>query len=868
MQALDDLVVLDLTQHIAGPYATRLLADYGADVIKVEPPGGDVARALSPHQGHSAHPERSGLYFYLNCNKRGIVLDLATSDGRATLGALATRADLVVESYPPGALAAMGVGYDFFRAVKPSLPVVSITSFGQTGPYRDYHLTELPLFAFAGEMYSMGLPDREPVKMAGTAALFESGAAAAVGLMAALFAARRHGIGQHVDVALADTQLGSVDRRMAAAIAFQFSGHHTVRAAAMGAGTPQGIYPCADGYVDFTSGFIYPERVAEMLGHPDWLREERFSDPAKLRTSPALIAEWNVYFLEWCLARTKREIWEEARRARLLCGPLFTMADLHEDEHFRSRGFWASIDHAAMGTVEMAGRPFIMEQGGWQLRRPAPLLGEHTEEVMRELSMAGSEKVARTAARSTTAGTPQPIAGSQRQPGHDRPIAQDSRNRRPLDGIRVVDLCVVWAGPFGTMLLADLGAEVIKVENPFAWQPITRAVLPQPPKAVGGWSPFLTAQMPGGVAGDAPWNYSPTFAGVIRNKRSFTTNLLRPEGLDVLRRLVAVSDVVYDNNATGTLEKLGISNEWLRAANPNIIFVRVPAYDSSGPYHDARALGVHLEAVMGHTLLRGYTDSAPSANTAIYSGDYFAGVQGAFATMTALRHRERTGEGQLVEVAQAEVASAMFTQAMMDYTLNGVTHDAGGNGDVHGRVPCGVYPARSQGTAADAGDRWIAIHVEDDDRWRSFVEALGSPSWGENPRFATNDGRAACRDELDALIAEATRDCDDYELFHRLQRAGVSAAPVLEAARMFSDPHFRQRNLFHPLQIAGTDRPYEYVASLWQLPATPADPYRAPVTFGEDNEYVYREVLKVSDEEYARYEALGFIATRYDQSIA
>ena len=388
MQALDDVVVLDLTDHIAGPYATRLLADYGADVIKVERPSGDVARTLGPHQGQTADPERSGLFFYLNCNKRGVVLDLTTDDGREALAALAARADLVVESYPPGELARLGVGFEFFHAVKPSLPVVSITSFGQAGPYRDYHLTELPLFAFAGEMYSMGLPEREPVKMAGTAALFESGAAAAVGLMGALFASRRHGIGQHVDISLADTQLASVDRRMAAAIAFQFSGHHTVRTPAMGAGTPQGIYPCADGYVDFTSGFIYPDRVAEMLSHPDWLTEERFQDPAAMRTTPALIEEWNVYFLEWCLARTKREIWEEARRARLICGPLFTMADLHEDEHFRSRGFWASIDHPAMGAVEMGGRPFIMGKGGWQLRRPAPLLGEHTTEVLAEAGIA------------------------------------------------------------------------------------------------------------------------------------------------------------------------------------------------------------------------------------------------------------------------------------------------------------------------------------------------------------------------------------------------------------------------------------------------------------------------------------------------
>jgi crotonobetainyl-CoA:carnitine CoA-transferase CaiB-like acyl-CoA transferase len=384
MQALDDVTVLDLTGHIAGPYATRLLADYGANVIKVEPPEGDVARRLAPHQHALPHPERSGLFFYLNCNKRGAVLDLRTPAGREALALLAARADLVVESETPGTLDALGCGYAFFRAIKPTLSLVSITSFGQTGPYRGYRLTELPLYAFAGEMYSMGLPEREPVKMAGTAALFESGAAAAVALMGALFASRFHGIGQHVDIALAETHLGGVDRRLAAEIAYQFSGYRTVRTPAAAAGTPHGIYPCADGFVDFTSAFIYPDRVAEMLGHPAWLADPRFADPAALRTNPALVEEWNVYFLGWCLERTKREIWDAARRARVICGPLFTTRDLYEDAHFRERGFWTAIAHPVMGAVEMAGRPFIMGRGGWQLRRPAPLLGQHTEEILRE----------------------------------------------------------------------------------------------------------------------------------------------------------------------------------------------------------------------------------------------------------------------------------------------------------------------------------------------------------------------------------------------------------------------------------------------------------------------------------------------------
>lgn len=384
MQSLDNLTILDMTHHIAGPYATKLLADFGANVIKVEPPGGDIARQLGPFQGNQPHPEKSGTFFFLNTNKRSVVLNLKTAAGREALAALARKADLVVESFAPGTMDRLGVGYDFFRAINPSLPLVSISNFGQTGPYRDYRLTDLTLYAFAGEMYSMGETDREPVKMAGTAALIESGAAAAAAAMGAIFASKRHGIGQHVDISLAETHLGGVDRRHGTAIAYQFSGRKALRVASHGSGMPGGIYPCADGYVDFTNAGIYPDRVRDMVGNPEWMNDPRYSDPVQ-RLNPIVIEEWNANFLGWCLERTKREIWAEARRARVLCGPLFTMEDLFTDPHFRQRGFWATASHPVMGEVTMPGRPFIMERGGWQLRRAAPLLGQHTAEVLAEV---------------------------------------------------------------------------------------------------------------------------------------------------------------------------------------------------------------------------------------------------------------------------------------------------------------------------------------------------------------------------------------------------------------------------------------------------------------------------------------------------
>lgn len=883
MYALDDIVVLDLTHHIAGPYATKLLADFGADVIKVEPPWGDIARRLPPFQGDDPHPEKSGLFFLLNTNKRSVVLDLRTNAGRARLAELALAADLVVENFAPGTLDRLGVSREFFQRLKPSLPLVSISNFGQDGPYRDYKASDLVLYGFAGEMYSIGDTGREPVKMYGTAALIESGSAAAVAALAAVEAARRSGVGQHIDISLAETHFGGVDRRHATAIAYQFSGRKTVRAAGTAPGMPSGIYPCADGYVDFTnSGGRDPGRVAAMIDQP-WARQPLYLDRLA-RLDPEIVEEWNAQFIPWCLERTKRGIWAEARRARIMCGPLFSMEDLFTDEHFRGRGFWQPVEHAVMGTVEIPGRPFIMPRGGWSVRRAAPLLGEHSGDPLphrRPLPAVATAPAARgSAARPVGSVAPAPAGGAgQRPPGQATAAtpaaATHARPPLPLAGVRVVDLCVVWAGPFATMLLGDLGAEVIKAENPYVFQPGTRGGMARPPQRMLDAGSAWGSGFPGNVPGPRPWNYSPTFVSVYRNKKSFTVDLRRPEGLEVLRRLVARSDVVYENNATDTLEKLGITYEWLRQAREDIIVVRAPAYGSTGPYIYGRALGVHLEGVMGHTLLRGYEDTDPTENTAIYSGDYMAGAQGAFAVLAALHHRRRSGEGQLIELAQAENASAMFAQALMDFSLNRREQRPAGNRDIFGWFPCGVYPclpAPSYDPASGAlpaltcDDRWVSIHVQSDADWIALKQAMGAPTWADDDRYATNAGRAAAAATIDRQIGAWTATLDDYEVMRRCQAAGVAAMPVLEASRMFDDPQLRARDFFRRQRIEHAGE-HQYVGPLWRFSDTPVEFSQPPVMFGEHNDYVYRDVLGMSDDEIEHLRAAGHISMDYDASV-
>ncbi len=439
----------------------------------------------------------------------------------------------------------------------------------------------------------------------------------------------------------------------------------------------------------------------------------------------------------------------------------------------------------------------------------------------------------------------------------------------PLEGVRILDLAVVWAGPFATVILADLGAEVLKAENPFVWQPVTRGQMARPLREViqHPLAPAMAAGYPHRDPGPRPWNYNPGFVSAYRNKYSFSVDYRRPEGRAILERVIALSDVVVENNATDLMEELHLTYDDLRRIRPDIIMLRAPAYGSTGEYAYARAFGAHLESVMGHTLLRGYADGDPSYVPAIYSGDFTAGVQIAFAVMAALWHRENTGEGQLVEVAQAENASPMLAQAFMDYVLNDRVQTPIGNRSIEGYAPQGVYPCHSDGGVEQSLDRWIAISITSDDEWAALRAVLGQPDWAADPALDHVEGRRARQDVIDARLAAWTADQDDYALFHRLQAAGVPAAPVLEASRLLSDPHIQARGLYQPQTLFDQVGTFRYAAPFLHFSATPLTVRKPAVAMGEDNDYVYRQLLGLSDAEYAALRDAGHITMDFDPSL-
>ncbi len=379
---LAGLRVLDLTHHIAGPYATKLLADYGAGVIKIERPwGGDPQRHRGPFLHDEPHPERSGIFLHLNTCKRSVTLDLKSATGRAIFRKLASTAHAVVESLRPGVLDRLGIGYGALAAGRPALVFTSISNFGQDGPYRDYRASEITEYATGGAMFATGYPGREPIKMGGSVVQTQAGQAAALATLIALFGAERRGHGERIDLSIMETQAATQDRRTTMLISHQFNGQINNRNRQPG-WLGGGVRPCADGYFNVSTQERWFPTAMKMYGVEHLLQDPRFST-VTARARPEARDELEPCILPWYLERTMLECWREAQKHKLLSGPVYNPGDTVRDPYFRARGYWETIVHPKAGALEHPGRPFRIHTQPAAPRRPAPTLGQHNEEILR-----------------------------------------------------------------------------------------------------------------------------------------------------------------------------------------------------------------------------------------------------------------------------------------------------------------------------------------------------------------------------------------------------------------------------------------------------------------------------------------------------
>ncbi|MDO8531119.1 MAG: CoA transferase [Dehalococcoidia bacterium] len=373
--ALTNMRVLDLTHAMAGPYCTKLLADYGADVVKVERPGtGDMARWFGPFPDDRPDPERGGLFLYLNTNKKSVTLDLKSAEGRALALRLAAKADVVVESFAPGVMASFGLSPDALRAANPAVVLVSVSNFGQTGPYRDYRATELVLEAMGGLVAVNGAPDRAPLKLGLAQGPYLAGSVAAAGALGAFYARRGRGAGQHVDIAISEC-ITTVIRTQV--VDYTYMG--VVGWRRPGQVLPlHNIMPCKDGYV-----------VPQVGNNRDWEHFvaftgiEAFQDPryASAEGRHRWTEEIERHVQKWLVEQGKKELFHQAQEWRLPFGIVQDAGDLLRCEQLEARGFFTVQDHPVAGAVRLPGPPFRLSASPWRKGR-APLLGEHTEEVL------------------------------------------------------------------------------------------------------------------------------------------------------------------------------------------------------------------------------------------------------------------------------------------------------------------------------------------------------------------------------------------------------------------------------------------------------------------------------------------------------
>ena len=836
---LDGVRVLDLSRNVAGPYATKLLADFGARVIKVEPRGGDPSRRFGPFPGDAPDLEASGLFLHLNTNKESIVLDPHTDDGATTVRRLARQVDVVVEDGAPGEAAAAGWGWDALQALNPRLVLCSITAFGQTGPYRNYRGSELTLQAIGGPLHATGAADREPLKVAGHFAHYHAGATAALAMLMALRrTARDRQAGEWIDISVYRCQAGCRDRRTVHLTAASYSGFASGRARPGSRWVGFGVYPCADGFVNVMGAGTRLPRLLEWIGRRDLLEASGEAGGAVAGFGDQV----DQAVAEFLAERSKLDVVAEAQSVGLLAGAVMTVADLLEDPQLEARGWWHEITHWHGSALPYPGYPFRLHGSPPDPPRRAPHLGEHARAVL-DLAPMGAE------AAPSGARDPLPL---------------------PLEGLRVAAITVVWAGPHVAQLLGEWGADVINVEPVNRIQPFTRGAenAPTREQMLRGAERGVQPQYPDAELGDDPWNRFASFNSHARNKRSMTCDIMSPEGREAFLKLIAHCDVLVENNVPQTIDRARIGWEELREVNPRLIMLRMPAFGLEGPYSSYRAFGLHVEAMVGHTHLRGYPDRGPGEIGETLASDGLSGVQGAVAVLMALRQREATGEGQLIEMPLNEGFIPTLAEFLFEQTMNGVNPPSQANRH-RWHAPHNVYPCVGE-------DQWIAIDVSSDAEFVALCDVLSRAHSGSDEadighapldgRFATAAQRLRHVEALDALVGSATAAWDKHELFHALQAERVCAAPLHDPLEALRDPHLREVGFFEEQEIPGVGA-HDYPGLTIQMQRTP-NRLRTPAPrLGEHDEEIYCGLLGYSAAELAELERKGLVGTAYPAGL-
>jgi crotonobetainyl-CoA:carnitine CoA-transferase CaiB-like acyl-CoA transferase len=793
--------VLELGDGIASGYCGRLLGGFGATVIKVEPPGGSRLRRMRAVPGAPLpHPDEAPWWLYLGMSKRSLTAPLKGATDDALLRSLARRADVVIADEDPAALSARGLDYDTLSAENPRLVLTSLTPLGDWGPWSGWAAENLQAFAMGAQMWLTGEPGREPLATAGEQAWMQLGLNGFAATCFALYGARQTGLGQRVEVSAAEAMAGATEGFGPNARFLGVAQGRSGRARF----SLMGIYPCADGYAGVYGTNRQLPLFSRIAGKPEYGADPRFQSLLGMLQHNE---ELSAFVVDYLRPLTRAAVRQVGRETGMTMAPVETIQDVAGSEHLRDRNFFVSLPTATGRAATLPGRPFNMYGTPWE-SKPAPQPGELGITEAFVLFQPGEPAEA----------TEPPAA---REPAA---LPVDRRADGLLGGVRVLDFTAYWAGPFATKWLADFGAEVVKVESP-ALMDFIRSTTVDP-------------------AHDRPWDYSAYFNNYSRGKRSLSLDPANPLGRDLILGLLPHFDVVIENFKAGRMTALGLTYKALKAVKPDIIMVSISGYGQDGSDSALAGVGTNMEQLSGLASLNRYPDSSQPYNTGIAYGDPTSGATGAAAVAMALIHRNRTGEGQYIEISGHETIASMIGEQFAALSL-GLEPAPKGNRHPD-MAPHGCYPCQGE-------DRWVTISVRSDEEWRTLCQAIGAP--GLATRLPSFEDRAAAEDDIDAAIMAWTLLRGDYDAARELQAHGIPAAPVLSTLDVVTDPHFRLRG-YHVTVDHPDQGPWAHDGVAWRLSRTPGSIQGLAPRFGEHTRELLRRYLGKSDAQIdAIYEA-------------
>jgi crotonobetainyl-CoA:carnitine CoA-transferase CaiB-like acyl-CoA transferase len=773
---LGGIRVLDLAGPL-GSYGGRLLADAGADVVKVEPPEGDQLRRRPPFAGDRPGPDRSLSFAYYHANKRGVVLDYRLAESAAALAELGANADVIVLT--PTAREPVA-GFDTETGelawAGPDAVVCCITPFGLTGPYRAWRATHLTSHALSGLMYVQGAPEGPPVVVPGQQLYDFTGTHAALAVLTALRERPRAG-GQLIDISAHEvltqscfdiysyTNSALIGRRRPRAV--QYSGG--------------GSWPCRDGIVEFVASTDkHWFALMELLGHPAELSDPSWAHPVVRHPYEEKIIE---VMRPLIAAMSREDFIERGQQLGLPCTMINTVGDFVDDQQPRSRGFFVRRSLADVGETDLPGAPFLCHERVLdQYRRPAPELG--------------SSSLAE-------------IADEWREPAPAAPVPG------PLSGIRAISFGTAIAGALSGTALAELGADVVKIESPARPDNLRRLWAPGEP----------VIHEPSGA------DTSPMFANFNRTTRSVALDMKDPSSVALFLRLAAAADVIIENYAPGVMQRWGLGYEQIAAVNPRIVMLSLTGFGHSGPRSHYLAYGATVCSFVGLTDAWQYPSGVHF--------DYLSQAHGVFGVLAALAARDRTGRGTHVDLAEVETAAAVMGPMMLDYAVNGRRSVVPGN-RVAGALLSEVVRCRGD-------DGWLAVEIEDAADWQVLARLVGRDDLAS---FVASSAEAAAA--LGAALASWAAERTAQQAMRVLQRAGLAAGAVQDAEDAVRDPQHRERHFWlemdHPdLGVA------EYAAPPHRLATTPPTVRRPAPRLGAHTVEVLGEWLGMTPDEAAPY---------------